>query len=884
MLPALLFGPRGGTFMSLASMPRSLSLLVFVTLATASMTGCKIFKTNCEEDDRDCLGGGYQRSGGECTRNGDCAVGLECIEGVCEYAGSTKRGKECVATAECGPNLYCSHMLTCQPISENAQPEGGACGSTADCKKGLVCDIDVTTLFTDGPFGELSDECQMISASGDLPEECALPKKCVSRGDKDAGDKCKSSDECLAGLICEEVPGMPELGRICFAAPLPQEPVSLPTWDGDECPADDVGQPTAYFEVPRASGDNKDFYRLPFPNDIRVKNGRVDLSGHPQPPAETDLPAVERFISAAGTLGGFATNPVVYFRFSEPYETNGDVIATSVRIVDITPDSPDYNKASNIDWSPSGLSSNYICPNWFALRRPVGTPLRPGNTYAAILTRTIKTDTGQAFARSADLDAMLSSIRPSDEDLGAAHDKYKPLRDWIIDSNTDPDSLLNVAVFTTQKATAITEAMHEAVQNLGAPSVSELTVCDTAVKSPCEDEVTKRGACHAADPDYTEIHGRISLPIFQQGTPPYEIPEQGGAIALDANGKAVKQMDMSVCFALTVPTKSAPAKGYPVVIYGHGTGGSFAGQTGPGGLADDLSQSATPTALLAIDMPEHGNRRGDSLRPPEDLFFNFANPEGARGNVLQGAADLMSLVQLVQQGSISKGDSPTGAEIPFDPTRVTIYGHSQGATHTAVMLPFEAGANAGVLSGVGGHLATSLLNKKKPVDISKILPFVLFDANNKGELVGGLFNPMLAIVQMFYEAADPINYGRLVHVEPSALAPTGHHVFMTFGLTDNFSPDATQAAYATSAKLTAVLPLLTDLALSTQAAPVSENELVGSALRTVGVRQYDPAVNPIGGTPTDGHFVASATQGGREDVLRFLQHVADGVAPQIGAP
>ena len=53
-----------------------------------------------------------------------------------------------------------------------------------------------------------------------------------------------------------------------------------------------------------------DFYSLPFPNDIRIKNGHVDLSGHAVAPDSYGLPMVERYLDVAQEdLTGFSTNP-----------------------------------------------------------------------------------------------------------------------------------------------------------------------------------------------------------------------------------------------------------------------------------------------------------------------------------------------------------------------------------------------------------------------------------------------------------------------------------------------------------------------------------------------------------------------------------------------
>src|SRR5262249_12159986 len=141
-----------------------------------------------------------------------------------------------------------------------------------------------------------------------------------------------------------------------------------------------------------------------------------------------------------------------------------------------------------------------------------------------------------------------------------------------------------------------------------------------------------------------------------------------------------------------------PAGGWPLVIYAHGTGGSFrsaitegvsamlAGASVPsptGGAAADAH-----VAVLGIDQVEHGPRRGGSTASPNALFFNSANPAAARDNALQGAVDQMSLARFAKALDLAAADSPTGVEIKFDPAAVAYWGHSQGATEGGIAVPY----------------------------------------------------------------------------------------------------------------------------------------------------------------------------------------------------
>ena len=264
------------------------------------------------------------------------------------------------------------------------------------------------------------------------------------------------------------------------------------------------------------------------------------------------------------------------------------------------------------------------------------------------------------------------------------------------------------------------------------------------------------------------------------------------------------------------------------------------------------------------------------MESPENLFFNPLNPRAARDNVLQGSADIMGPVRWAASATINASTSPTGDEISFDPGRILIFGHSQGATHAAIMIGHDPTAAGAVLSGVGGHLISSLLNKTKPVDITALLPFGLLDPDRSGKVAGDGFNPALALIQMYLDRSDPINFARNVYREPTSQAPNGRHLFMTYGTGDNYSPEATQAAYAEAGDLPLVRPELTDLAVPDESAPLMGNVDLDGNLRTVGVRQYAPPAS------VDGHFVSTRSTQGRADGVRFMRQVLSGETPQIG--
>ncbi len=785
----------------------------------------------------------FRGVGEGCEVSSQCRGELVCT-GTCQPAGTTAEGGMCQLTGDCQDGLYCAADRLCAPEGPGA--DGASCDSAADCVAGLVCRLE------------------------------GFYARCGASGEGDLMDECGTIADCLAGLSCVHNPLMN--GGLCQSVTGEvgsEPPPSAPFWPGIACTEDD-GPARSYFEVPRFDGTDNDFYRLPFPNDIRTRDGHVDLRNHAAPDVALDVDLIDRYLRAAeNDMGGFSTNPVAYFRFSGAYDW--DSAPGAIRFVDVDPDSPNRGESVLYGWLTTfGQITKYICEDWFAVRTVHGAPLRPGTTYAVMLTRDMipNPEYAASFARDEDFDAVMADTEPSDPVLAAAWATYAPLRSYLAeDEMLGADDLLNAAVFTTEPLRPMA-GMRQAVRDAPLPTLSDMTVCAAGVTSPCDDGTPQHACPDAATPGVVEIHGRVSLPIFQAGEAPYATPEDGGAIEW-AGGVPTIQRTEDVCFALTLPEGDAPTTGWPLVIAAHGTGGAFTTAARSGLALDaatmDVDGSPLGAATLAIDMPQHGSRR-HSDGPPDELFFNVLNPAAARDNVLQGSGDLFALVRLAEELALAAGDSPTAAPIQFDPSRIALYAHSQGATHADLMVPFESGLSAVVFSGNSGDLTLSLLNKTSPTNIKALVPFALLDADGDGNLPAGDFHPMLALFQMYFDVADPVNYARLLAREvPEDV--TLRHVMMTFGTGDTYTTEANQRAFAAAAGLPHVAPRVIELRLGQADAGLTGNITQGDLFYTFGLRSYDPQ------SGDDGHFVATRTEGGRTDTRRFLSQALTGTVP-----
>jgi len=767
-----------------------------------------------------------QGVGEDCSGTEKCRAGLSCGDGVCAPDGSTEPGRTCVIEPECAAGLQCI-AGRCTPEGDGA--EGDNCLLDSQCKAGLRCAF------------------------------AGLAATCTAQGDGDAGNPCATSSDCYEGLACLEGSCAPQ-------------PPGIPVFPGVKCDPPSSKDVTAYFEVPGAKdADEGDFFRLPFPNDVRRSSKGLDLGGFPTPgPGVLGVDAVKLYADAIeANDDGWGAYPTVFFRFSGPLDSttvsNTDAGAPAAWI-DVTPNASEPWASAGLSWFYSSGPNAYICDNWIRARRPRGVPLTPGHTYAVYLTTQIKAADGSAIAQPKNLLSLLAQSGQSDAALKGEYAKYAPLRDYLAAKNIEAATILNASVFTVGGVRDTMEAVADAVAGMDPPSASAWVKCDTGVTSPCPDHEGIRG-CSKAARDYDEYHTLVTLPIFQTGTAPYLTPADGGDIVVEPTRTE------DVCLSLTEPTDDAamPSDGWPLVVFAHGTGGSFRDHV-TDSVAGALSTGTVKFAVLGIDQVEHGPRRGSSTETPDNLFFNFLNPKAARGNPIQGAADQLALARFAATID-GRGDAPT----TIDPAKLFFFGHSQGSTEGSLMLPYGDAYKAALLSGNGASLMNALLTKSKPVDIKSLLPIAISDLSVTGDI--GEYHPVLTLLQQWIDPGDPLNFARYVATEPLK-NHSAKHLFQTYGTGDSYAPPVTLAIYARAAEMSLVKPVVESLddaplytPLEVVNAPLSGN--VANGTITQGMRQYEKK------TGSDGHFVVFETPVANADMVRFFSQAVSGV-PAIG--
>ncbi len=761
--------------------------------------------------------------GDACTVSTNCRTNLTCIDNTCQPTANRQLGESCIVSGECAEGLVCG--TTSQCYEAGAGTDGSPCTQSQDCGEGLRCSYR------------------------------GLGGICEPPGSLDIGEACTTSADCAAPLLCGA-------SGLCLlpAAGFP----FLPDTDCAD-PAAETGPFRIFFEVPKAGEPLPDFFRLPFPNDIRRTETGVNLEGFPNP-GERFLggDVLGSYLRTLSTIDdGFSTNPTIFFRFSKApnFASIQGGSGGTLRIVNITPTSPSFGRGASIGWNVTNGRSKFVCHNYVAIHPSFRSPLEPNTTYAVYLTDGVTNDANERLVQDADFAAVLGATRPVDAELAEGWTKYAALREFLAAQGIPASSIMGATVFTTMDPIAPARALRPAVRELATPVIENLRACSADAAASDDDK------CATATGDFTELHATVPAPIFQAGTRPYFAENEGGDVVVDA-GKAVVQGTEQLRLSITIPSGEMPADGWPVVLYAHGTGGNFRSgiEDGTAGRMSSIVIDGQPVKAVTVgyDGVQHGPRRGNSEKDPENLFFNFANPKAARGNTLQGAADLHFLTYLAENVSIDAAASPTGQAIAFNPAKIFLFGHSQGSSVGSLFAALEPNVKSAIFSGLGGSLVLSLLNKTKPVDIARGVRIALSGSLTDNSRVNEL-DPVLSILQWYTDPVDPVNFAPLLYRR----IPTGRnplHVLQTLGQGDSFAPEPCMKAFAEAAGLPAGTPAAYTLAdfNDTKAFPVSANKQSSLSVPVTAL------MIPYLADGFDGHFVAQRNAAAQRQCQEFI--------------
>lgn len=652
---------------------------------------------------------------------------------------------------------------------------------------------------------------------------------------------------------------------------------------GSSCGDDEAGIEALYVvpaSLDELAGDT--YFDHPYPSDLRLEGGFVRFTGYPNP---REVPLLDEYTTFMnGKLAGFSPVAAGFMRFggaldpaSLPDPEQSKTAAGSVQLIDVDPDSPERYARRPIYATFRAQGGVYWSPNTLAFMPVPGFPLRFHNKYAIVVTDSVRGANDEPVVQAPVLGEVLGLAEPSTSAVRALASSWADSVAAVEKAGVPADRIVHFAVFTTNDPTDEYEAAAAALP--------------TQVEAPTFDP----GAWDLADQtvDFDEYRGMYGpSPNYQAGTLPFRTYGDGGSFVLDDSGVPQVVDTFDARFALTVPKAELcppPANGYPIVLYAHGTGGSYRSFINDG-TARNLAQRCMAT--MGVDQILHGTRPGAPSSDAEVniLFFNFNNVEAARTNVRQSGLDEVQRARLFTEAAatVPASVSNTGTEIRFDASKLMFFGHSQGSLNGPLFLAGSDAPRGAVLSGASAVIQITLLEKTKPdPSVAFLVKTIFLQLFPEEEEEVSLLYPPMTLAQTIVDPVDPVNYARYLVNEPMFGGPKS--IYMTEGV----GPDGEGDSYAPPRGCEA---LAMAMGLPIQAPIIHPPEdAAWGGLETVTIPAEGLSGNLAGGQASgvlaqwapdtdDGHFVVFDIPGARAQSSEFLRLLAEDPKGRVPAP
>lgn len=503
-------------------------------------------------------------------------------------------------------------------------------------------------------------------------------------------------------------------------------------------------------------------------------------------------------------LGGFGLRPTVEFFIRGPIDpatvpARTAALSDALVVLDVDPDTAENGAPLAFDW-------RYIPErNVIAGAPSIGTQLREGTTYAAVLTEDVHGENGEPVYGAAELARLDNDPPVRWETTARAYTELRGLPQLA-------GRMAGLAVFTTQYASDALVKARNVIGNTSVVAPPTLAFADPALifDSQVElDNVLGKATRSTSGPrDGLERLGRDNptgiahdhIAVLATGmttTARFRgddcvdatsgcTPDGPGdeTFALGSYGVPVpftsKDQPLSIPITIVLPKGSVPAGGFPVVVFGHGLGGSRHDMLN---LAEPLAKQGY--AVVAIDLWGHGSRFnatdagnnlgtkpdftgdralrdgfGDYTGPSSylDFFEGFLNIGAIRDSIRQSTLDMARVAQLIQTNpSLAALAAPYSSTPRFDPTRVAYLGQSLGTIVGANLSAIEPSISLFVLNVAGGGLVDHILPNSAYIgDLA--LPFVEVLYGTEGTL--DRFHPLVGVMQAIFDGADALTFAR----------------------------------------------------------------------------------------------------------------------------
>jgi pimeloyl-ACP methyl ester carboxylesterase len=595
------------------------------------------------------------------------------------------------------------------------------------------------------------------------------------------------------------------------------------------------------------------FFDAPFPSDDLIKSdGTIDISAFPNPQVVPLVDLAKQMID--GQAKGFASEGGIFFTTTGtidllqlPTMAQSITASSSVMLVNVTKTSPDYLKPVPIEVTFTVDGGPFGAPNLLGMLPLQGAPLRPNETYAAV----VRTEAG--VSQSSEMAQIIANHAPTNMSAAVLAEDQSALS--ALASIDIPNSdVAGLAVFTTADPTADFSAVQNAM--LAAPLP------------------TPTAPFHQTDlfDNFCVYSTTIGMPDYQSGTPPFS--DTGGNWAYDASGNPILQRTEPSNFVVTIPRSPMPAAGYPMTIFIRTGGGGDrplvdrgpqAVTNGPPiapGTGPALYFAMSGFAGASVDGPLGGLR--NTTNGNEDfLIFNIFNPPALRDSIRESAVELVLFTHIMMATTLDVSDcagaglNGAGGIASFDATHFGLMGHSMGATIAPLVVANEPKLSTLVLSGAGASWIENVIYKLQPLAVKPDMETLLGYAPLHRSLTET--DPVLTLFQWAEEPADPLVYTRKFGAKPDASA-TPRNILMEQGIVDHYIMPPIANATSLSLGLDLAGQPLDATTPEIASLPSLESELVYSG----GIQI------PLPVTSTQSHEQSATT-------AVVIQHPADGI-------
>ncbi len=556
-----------------------------------------------------------------------------------------------------------------------------------------------------------------------------------------------------------------------------------------------------------------DFFAFPYPSELRTDNyGRPIIKGWPLPAKITSVPLIggvlQRLLDAVeNERAGFSPLGAIYIRSSaglggNTFPTPAETMAEDacIQLINVEPESRHYGERVPVYVTFHGIGDENDRKLWaqntLVLRPVPGVAQNPGDRHVAIVKNCLRSN-GRSFSQSSRLKAILNKTAPK-----AITDKTDFYVDQLTKLGVDLTQIRAMTGYDTQNVALEMDQMAEELKGKG-----HIFADDNGVAIGVWTD--------AAGANAMVFHGRFITYNFIEGDysgnyPSYSGKGQG-VINFDTSGKLVsKGHEETVEFAVSVPIAPMPEKGFPIAVYGHGTGGDAV--THCVYSKDEgfiLTINGVNIAMIGFDACLQGNRTGGKSSEGALYLSLLQNTVVVRESIRQTVNDMLVLYDIIDNGKLVLPPHvySGGKNITFDPSYGLFMGHSQGSQEAGLLLGLTDSIKNAFLSAGGGGVALSMVELVPEMDLQEPFKTML-----KDKTIADMFGILLGvgekkigydafittqIAQPLMDPIDPLNFSQRFIREPApGIRPK--NIAQTMGLNDRCTPMITQMTLAAS--------------------------------------------------------------------------------------